>query len=613
MRKYKFDYHYFDEIDTPEKAYWLGFLYGDGYIINRWCGFGCALRESDKEHLVLFLQAIKCSSLDCLRYQAKTKAWRFQLCSTIFYNRLRELGFSVDKTYAQSREIFDNVPNSLKIDFLRGLWDANGYVAVSSEGCNLAGYVCSNEVLVQSLVDFINEDFGENFCRVVKNDSYPRIRLSAAKAKRFCDWLYKDRTPVLARKYEKYLLLRDCFYDQYIYHHIKRLKSGRYYTSIRHNGKTETIGTFNTVKEALENYNRKAKEYGTPTQKYLGEYLKKEENMETISLAMKWLPSINASSKETQELGRWFARQFGLSEKGYRVMLSKGRKKIHLLEQDMSAKRWSEIQYDKLPSQAFRKHTKAFARNDKERYSEFIHAVNSGDKKVNTSTVTTAEVIQNVRSGDNDSANAIWKSLDNFVPEDLNAIVVADVSGSMTGRPMDISTSLALYFAERNKGYFANKFLTFSAQPRLVEILGDTLTQKLRNIETAEWGMNTNIHAVFDVLLRTAVESGDKVNVPKVIYIISDMEFDDCATGASQTAFDLARQAWNRAGLELPTVVFWNVNSRSQNLPATNFNKNVTLISGSSQSAFRFAFEGKTPSDLMHEVVDSERYLPITA
>jgi len=178
---------------------------------------------------------------------------------------------------------------------------------------------------------------------------------------------------------------------------------------------------------------------------------------------------------------------------------------------------------------------------------------------------------------------------------------------------MDISTSLALYFAERNKGVFANKFMTFSEQPRLVEIAGDTLTQKLHNIETADWGANTNIEAAFDALLTAAKASNDFENMPKVIYIISDMEFDYCITGADETAFENARRKWNEAGLKLPTVVFWNVDARSDNVPATKFDRNVTLISGSNQNAFRFAMEGKTPEDLMNEVVNSERYRQIVA
>lgn len=347
--------------------------------------------------------------------------------------------------------------------------------------------------------------------------------------------------------------------------------------------------------------------------KIVKEQLLKDAKTDTPSLLGKWLPSENATSPATRAEGRAWAKALGLKPSQYRKILSKLRKQISILESKMSDKKWMDIKYENVPSQAFRKHTAAFDRNDHERYQEFIGAVNKGEKKVNTSTVTTAEVIQNVKKGDDNSANVIWKSLDNFVPEDLNAIVVADVSGSMYGRPMEISTSLALYFAERNKGYFANKFLTFSERPQLVEVLGETLTEKLRNIESADWWGNTNIERTFDALLAAAVASGDTENVPRVIYIISDMEFDQCATGADETAFENAKRKWKEAGLELPTVVFWNVNARSNNVAATKFDRNVTLISGSNQNAFRFAMEGKTPEQLMHEVIDSERYAKIVA
>lgn len=341
--------------------------------------------------------------------------------------------------------------------------------------------------------------------------------------------------------------------------------------------------------------------------------LEEDDKSDAPSLLAKWMPSENTSSKITIIAAKNWAHALGLKPSQYRKLISRLRKKIHLLEQDMSANKWGEIQYDKLPSQAFRKHTTAFKKHDEERFTAFTTKVNKGEAKINTSTVTTAEVIQNVRKGDNDTSNAIWKSLDNFVPEDLNAIVIADVSGSMYGRPMDISTSLALYFAERNKGVFANKFMTFSNRPRLVDVVGTTLTQKLKNIETADWDMNTNIEAAFDALLTAAKASNDFENMPKVIYIISDMEFDACVTGADETAFENARRKWSEAGVELPTVVFWNVDARSDNVPATRFDRNVTLISGSNQNAFRFAMEGKTPEDLMNEVINSDRYKQITA
>lgn len=346
---------------------------------------------------------------------------------------------------------------------------------------------------------------------------------------------------------------------------------------------------------------------------YVENKLKEDLRSETPSLLGKWMPSENASSDDAVKMAKRWQKALGLKPRAYRNMLTNLRKKIKLLEQKMSAKEWSTIEYDKIPSQAFRKHTKAFRRNDEDRFEKFLEEVNKEKAKINTSTVSTAEVLQNVRNDSGNSAtNAIWKSLDNFVPEDLNAIVVADVSGSMYGRPMDISTSLALYFAERNKGYFANKFMTFSITPRVVEVLGDTLTEKLRNISTADWGMNTDIEATFDALLNAAIYSGDFENVPKVIYIISDMEFDYCATGADETVFENAKRKWGEKGLELPTVVFWNVESRGDNLPATKFDDNVILMSGSSQNSFRYAMQRKKPEDFMNEVVNSERYAKIT-
>ena len=337
--------------------------------------------------------------------------------------------------------------------------------------------------------------------------------------------------------------------------------------------------------------------------------LNKDLMSETPSLLAKWLPSENASSKITRENASILIERLGMTPKQYRKILSKLRKKIHLLEQDMSKNKWNEIKYDKLPSQAFRKHIYAFNRHDENRFKSYLENVHEGKTKLNTSTLTTEEVFDTIKI-DSKASNVIWESLENFVPEDLNAIVVADVSGSMSGRPLKICTSLALYFAERNKGEFSNKFITFSEHPELVEILGDTLEQKLRNIETAYWGMNTNLEAVFNLLLKAA-ENSTKEEIPKVIYIISDMEFDCCVENSNDTIFENARKKWNEKGFELPTVVFWNVAARNIQTAATKFDKNVSLISGSNQSSFKLAFENKTPLDLMNETVNSERYSQI--
>lgn len=333
---------------------------------------------------------------------------------------------------------------------------------------------------------------------------------------------------------------------------------------------------------------------------------------ETISLLAKWLPSANASSQKSRKQALALIELLGTTERKYRTRLSALRKHIKLLEQQMSNKEWPEIDYSKIPSQAGRKHVKAFMRHDETRYRDFLSKVEKGEAKINTSTLYTYEVFDLVKSRQDQAANAMWSNLPDYT-NGTDALVLADVSGSMTGRPMSVSVSLALYFAERNKGIFNNKFMTFSEHPQVVDVVGNSLTEKLQYIEHRDWGYNTNLEAAFDSILSAAKSSGQgKDGMPKVLYVISDMEFDQACSNPSDTIFENAQNKFKAAGLELPHVVFWNVNSHQNQAPATKFDSRVTLISGSSQSTFQYAIGGKTPVELMNDVVNSDRYSKIT-
>ena len=332
-----------------------------------------------------------------------------------------------------------------------------------------------------------------------------------------------------------------------------------------------------------------------------------DEDNESPSLLAKWLPSEN-SGKKSREQAVHLYRRLDMTPREYRKTLSKLRKKLNLLESKMSAKRWAEIEYDKLPGQAFRKHLKAFRRNDEDRFTKFLADVNKGEKKLNTEAIYPYEVFDVVKSGDLEAANTLWENLPEYGTQD--ALVMADVSGSMYGRPMSISVSLALYFAEMCQGVFHNKFMTFSRNPQLVEICGETLSEKLSMIEKAEWDMNTDIEKALDAVLNAAVASGAKdEEVPKILYIISDMEFDECVSGA--TALEDMKKKWADAGITMPTVVFWNCNSMQNQVAATKNEANVSLVSGASAATFEVAVAGKTPEEVMNDVVNSERYAQI--
>lgn len=370
---------------------------------------------------------------------------------------------------------------------------------------------------------------------------------------------------------------------------------------------------------------------------------------ESISLLAKWLPSENASSAQTKALGTEVREVFGLSPRDYRQTLSALRARIRLLEQDMSSNNWDNIQFQYLPSQAHRRHTKALHRHQPERYQNYLDSVQRGEAKINVKTVYPYEIYNMVVKGETAYANVAWDALPDYT-DGKNAIVIADVSGSMVqpykpNNPIAVSVSLALYFAERNTGPFKNHFMTFSGEPTLVSISGSTLVDKMRSIARHGYlSNNTNLLAAFRAIL-TASMGASPEDVPEVLYIISDMEFDSCTTvqefqtqthmvpvrgpfgqvgmapvqfqvplpaSSKDTVFETAKREFAQHGLKLPHVVFWNVNAHQTQAPALANDGHVSLVSGLSPTIFSQAVQGKTPLELVHEVVNGERYQRIS-
>ncbi len=332
----------------------------------------------------------------------------------------------------------------------------------------------------------------------------------------------------------------------------------------------------------------------------------------TCSLLAKWMPSENASSADSRNLARELMAEFRWTPRRYRKTLSAIRKHLSLLEQKMSTNAWDTVVYNKLPGQAFKKHTKAFKRHDETRFADFCGAVERGEKKVNAGTVFPYEIYEMCDKYQHAEAEALWKSLPNYCGN-KNAIVVADVSGSMTGRPMAVSVSLALYFAERNRGPFGGYFMTFDTDSRMMKVEGNSLAEKMSYTRRAPWGGSTNVEAAFKSILAFAKTTGAKSDeIPQTIYIVSDMQFNSCCTCTSKTMLQRMKAEYATAGYKLPTVVFWNVNA-SDNQPATIADENTTLISGCSPSTFRYAVEGKSPMESMWDILmKSERYKQIT-
>ena len=211
-----------------------------------------------------------------------------------------------------------------------------------------------------------------------------------------------------------------------------------------------------------------------------------------------------------------------------------------------------------------------------------------------------------------------WNAQENFAGSE-NALVVADGSASMYGGnviyPVAVALSLAIYFAERSTGEFRGHFITFSESPKLVEIKGRDIKEKVNYCAGFNEAANTDLAKVFALILRTAVKHNlPQSELPSMLYIITDMEFDDCTENAGITNFEHAKQAFAEKGYTLPQVVFWNVDSRNRHQPVSMNEQGVILVSGVSPRIFAMLKSGNfSPMSFMLDVLNSERYKLITA
>ena len=350
-------------------------------------------------------------------------------------------------------------------------------------------------------------------------------------------------------------------------------------------------------------------------------------NGKPISLLAKWLKTVDTSSEESKRLGRMTAEKLGLvnTKEGwkkytpYRFYLKNLRSYLKIVEKSMCSNQWDKINYEEVPSRASMIYRNAFNKHDEERYNEFINAVNSGEKKINASTLYPYDIIEKYvdygwrsywSKEDDLTVESLWKNLPNYVQPGTNAVVIADTSGSMMGRPMNSAVGLAIYFAQHNTGAYHNLWMNFSSNPSWQVIKGTQLYQILNNINMDNWNGSTNLHDAFTLILDTAIKNHVSADeMPKSIIVISDMEIDSCCS-VRWTFYDLMRARFAQYGYEIPQVIFWNVNSRHDVFHADSNRKGVILCSGQSTTTFKNLINsiGMTPVEYMMSILNSKRY-----
>ena len=350
-----------------------------------------------------------------------------------------------------------------------------------------------------------------------------------------------------------------------------------------------------------------------------------------ISLLGKWMPSENASSRQTKELARKICKLMELTPRKYRLMLSKLRKYLDVVEVKMCSNQWENIDYGGVPSLANLKYKNAFLRHDEDRRREYLESVSKGTSNFNMKVANPVDVVSKYtnRSFRNfndydETLELAWKNLKDVNVSDT--MVVADGSGSMTipvsGRitALDVAMALAIYTSEHNTGVYKDKYITFSYRPQFVDMSNDNnLREKLIHSRQHHECSNTNIEAVFDLILNIAIKNDiSNEDMIKNILIISDMEFDEAQNShwfrdesnpLTTTLFDEIKERFNRVGYNLPKLIFWNVNSRTNTIPLMDNELGVTLVSGFSQNVLKMVMSNKyNPYEVLIETITNKRY-----
>lgn len=319
--------------------------------------------------------------------------------------------------------------------------------------------------------------------------------------------------------------------------------------------------------------------------------------------AQLWSTAINSgdvlAAKWADRKDKPLRHILGMNEAGFRKFLAKTRKD-HIVEAKMCLKAWKEIEYSKVPSVAMSRYSKAFSKNDEERFVEYKLALKDGKETVHADTLFPHDCVRTARNGDSDIANAQFDALPNFMEgTDENIVVIADTSGSMDVhvagevRAVDISQALALYCSNMipADNPFHKKFIAFCDEGRLQSWNGMLFSAAIRNRRIFDHAVgSTRIDQALNTLLEYAMRRQVK-EVPTVLLIVSDMQFTQgCSTGDAPV--EIALQDWDDAGFKRPRIVYWNTAGYAGS-PDTVQGKDVAMVSGFSTGILKAVLGGE--------------------
>ncbi len=362
--------------------------------------------------------------------------------------------------------------------------------------------------------------------------------------------------------------------------------------------------------------------------KLMAEYLNKDhgslsDDKVNLSLVGKWAPTLGThydskvNGRQANKLSKLLFPESKTAQKDYRKLLVALREQLKVVEKLMAENRWSEINFGAVPSKAHRNLRKAFGKHEEERYKSYLDSLKKGEAKINVAGIQPHELVQHYYKSiwgqqqkydqviESQWETMVFKLQEKGVLEKSMAIV--DVSGSMQGLPMMVAMALGMITSQLTSPPFTNTCITFSAEPEIHNITGNTLQERVKSLTGMKWGYNTDLLKVFKLILSRAKSNKlAREKMIKTLFLFTDMQFDVAQPGGSwKTTYGEIKQLYNDEGYDMPQLVFWNLRAAKPAFPCTKDTPGVALVSGYSAELLKVFMDGGsfTPMEIMMKAI----------
>jgi len=394
-----------------------------------------------------------------------------------------------------------------------------------------------------------------------------------------------------------------------------------------------------------------------------------------LSLAAKWAPRESAKNKAGSALAkalalRLFGGEPGRERAQYRKLCSSLNRALGTVEVKMCGAAWEEIDLSAVPSVCMLKQRKALLnekhngpnptpaqRETGNRFPESADRVacrkrlrtlllEEGTKKLKGKQLYPHEIAKKCMHGRQASDleleifSAQWEAIRASVKAAMEAqaaavaspgggeapkgmvnlgqlVPLVDVSGSMSGIPMEVAIALGILVSELTAPAFANRMLTFESQPNWVKLEdGASIAEKVRATQSAPWGGSTNFEKALEKILEVCVSAKlHPSQIPDMI-VFSDMQFDVAGGYGDrwETQYERIVRRFAESGVQVcgepwpaPQITFWNLRGDTHGFPASADQPGVKMLSGFSPALLKLVLEGGEEEEEVEVMVDGEK------